>query len=128
MAVIGIGTEIIECVRIAKMIETHGEQFLNRVYTQGEIDHCMGRPNAMQQFSTRWVAKESVMKAIRCHHQGVRWSEIEVVIRPGDGPAIELSGVAAIWAEQMEVDQILISLGACRTHATAYAIALDVNG
>mgnify|MGYP003328283392 CR=1 FL=1 len=33
MNVIGLGTDIIECLRIAKMIEKHGELFLNRVYT-----------------------------------------------------------------------------------------------
>jgi hypothetical protein len=38
MNVFGIGTEIIECVRIAKMIERHGELFLERVYTPEEVE------------------------------------------------------------------------------------------
>ncbi len=41
--VIGIGTDIIECVRIAKMIEKHGELFLKRVYTHAEIAYCSCR-------------------------------------------------------------------------------------
>ncbi len=125
MAIIGIGTEIIECVRIAKMIETHGEQFLQRVYTPSEIQFCMSRANAMQHFSTRWAAKEAVMKAMRCHNQGIRWHEIEVVVSASEGPTIELTGVAAVWSAQFGVERLHLSLGACRTHATAYVVAVD---
>ncbi len=38
MQVIGIGTDIIECLRIAQMIERHGELFLMRVFTPHEIE------------------------------------------------------------------------------------------
>ncbi len=97
MAIIGIGTEIVECVRIAKMIETHGEQFLERVYTANEIEYCVQTPNAAQFFATRWAAKEAVMKALRCRHQGVRWTDIEVVVNPGEGPGVILSNAAALF-------------------------------
>ena len=43
MTVLGIGTDIIECLRIAKMIERHGELFLTRVYTSHEIEYCTAR-------------------------------------------------------------------------------------
>ena len=128
MAIIGIGTEIIECVRIAKMIETHGEQFLQRVYTASEIDYCTNRASSTQQFAARWSAKEAVMKAMRCHNQGIRWSEIEVVAVNGEGPTIKLSGVAAVWAEQLGIEQLHVTLAACRTHATAYVVAVDIDG
>ena len=36
--VLGIGTDIVECLRIAQMIERHGDLFINRVYTPLEID------------------------------------------------------------------------------------------
>jgi holo-[acyl-carrier protein] synthase len=125
MAIIGIGTEIVECVRIAKMIETHGEQFLERVYTANEIEYCVQTPNAAQYFATRWAAKEAVMKAMRCRHQGVRWTDIEVVVNPGEGPGVILSGAAALFAQQSGVERLHVSLGACRTHATAYVVATD---
>ena len=40
MEILGIGTDIIECPRIGKMIEHHGELFLRRVYTEREIRYC----------------------------------------------------------------------------------------
>ena len=37
MEIVGLGTDIVEIVRIGRMIERHGELFLNRVYTPEEI-------------------------------------------------------------------------------------------
>lgn len=128
MAIVGTGTEIVECVRIARMIETHGEQFLERVYTSGEIEYCLRTVNANQHFAKRWAAKEATMKAMRCRNQGVRWNEIEVVTNHTDGPRIVLGGAAAIWADQTGIEKLHVSLGACRTHATAYVLATDELG
>ena len=124
MTILGTGTEIVECVRIAKMIETHGEQFIQRVYTAGEIDYCLRTVNETQHFAKRWAAKEAAMKAMKCRNQGVRWTDIEIVAS-GDAPSILLSGAAAIWAEQVGIEKLHVSLGACRTHATAYVLATD---
>ncbi len=125
MAILGIGTEIVECVRIAKMIEAHGEQFLERVYTASEMEHCIQTANTTQLFATRWAAKEAAMKAMRCRYQGVRWTDIEIIIHSGEGPLMVLCGAASRWAEQRGIGKMHVSLGACRTHATAYVIATD---
>ncbi len=86
MTILGTGTEIVECIRISKMLETHGEQFLERVYTQNEIEYCLHTANATQHFAKRWAAKEAAMKAMRCRNQGVRWTDIEIVVNAGEGP------------------------------------------
>mgnify|MGYP001823994787 CR=1 FL=1 len=59
MSIFAVGTEIVETVRIAKMIETHGEQFLERVYTADEIEYCVQTADAPQHFATRWAATVS---------------------------------------------------------------------
>ena len=125
MAILGVGTEIVECVRIAKMIEAHGEQFLERVYTANEIEYCLRTANAYQHFARRWAAKEAAMKAMKCRSQGVRWTDIEIVMHVGEGPSMALSGAAAIWADDVGIEKLHVSMGACRTHATAYVIATD---
>ena len=125
MAILGIGTEIVECVRIAKMIEAHGEQFLERVYTANEIEYCIRTADSNQHFAKRWAAKEAAMKAMRCRNQGVRWTDIEVIMNLGEGPSVVLGGAASIWAEQVGIEKLHVSFGACRTHATAYVIATD---
>ncbi len=47
---ISIGTDIIECVRIARMIENHGELFLQRVFTRvkSSIVHLADRHAALR--------------------------------------------------------------------------------
>jgi holo-[acyl-carrier protein] synthase len=127
MKVIGIGTEIIECVRIAKMIERHGEMFLERVYTPAEVSYCSARSSATQHFAARWAAKEAVLKAIAGRSRGIRWNEIEVVVEQTVAPSIRLRGRAEDWATQIGVEQFQLSLGNCRTHATAFVIAMKVS-
>jgi holo-[acyl-carrier protein] synthase len=124
MTILGVGTEIIECVRISKMIERHGEQFLERVYTPNEIEYCFGATNAPQRFAKRWAVKEAVMRALRCRNQGVRWTDIEVVVTH-DGPIAVLTGNAAAQAEELGVTRLCVAMSACRTHATAYVLATD---
>ncbi|MGV3483605.1 MAG: holo-ACP synthase [Planctomycetaceae bacterium] len=124
MDVIGIGTEIIECVRIARMIEQHGELFLERVYTAEEVAYCSERSSATQHFAARWAAKEAVLKAILGRSRGIRWNEIEVISTTAYGPSIQLSGRAAEWAAHRGIARFQISLGRCRTHATAFVIAI----
>ncbi|MGC4001998.1 MAG: hypothetical protein QM811_02155 [Pirellulales bacterium] len=45
MSIQGLGTEIVEVLRIAKLIERHGEAFLGRVYTPRELSFCQSRAN-----------------------------------------------------------------------------------
>jgi len=125
MKVIGIGTEIIECVRIAKMIERYGELFLERVYTVDEVNYCSERSSATQHFAARWAAKEAVMKSLAGKSRGILWNEIAVVIDSGNVPGIRLSGRAADWAMRRGIDSFRLSLGRCRTHATAFVIAMQ---
>lgn len=123
MSIVATGTEIVETVRIAKMIETHGEQFLERVYTADEIDYCVQTADAPGHFATRWAAKEAVMKALQCRRRGVRWSEIEIVVRPGSKHEILLTGNALQCATENEIERLHLSVSACRTHAVAHVIA-----
>lgn len=123
--VIGIGTDIIECVRIAKMIEKHGELFLNRVYTRNEIAYCSCRKSANQHYAGRWAAKEAVLKALGTGWaRGIQWTDIEVVNEIGGKPHIELDGHAKAISHQQGIRMILISISHCRSYAIAYATAL----
>lgn len=129
MNVVGIGTDIIECLRIAQMIERHGELFLTRVYTPHEIEYCSARKAATQHYAGRFAAKEAVLKALGTGWtRGIAWSDIEVRNDAGGKPRILLGGGAREVSEQMGIAEMLISISHCRTHATAYALAMGRNG
>jgi holo-[acyl-carrier protein] synthase len=123
--VVGIGTDIIECLRIAQMIERHGELFINRVYTQHEIQYCQSRKLATQHFAGRWAAKEAILKALGTGwRRGISWRDIEVRNEPGGQPVVALRGGARDVVERLGIARILISISHCRSHATAYALAI----
>lgn len=125
MTVIGIGTDIVECLRIAKMIERHGELFINRVYTDHEIEYCRARKAATQHYAGRWAAKEAVLKALGTGwRRGISWRDIETRNEPGGKPTIAMCGGARDVVEQLRIGQMLISISHCRSHATATAIAV----
>ncbi len=125
MNIIGIGTDITECLRIAQMIERHAELFITRVYTQHEIQYCQSRKQATQHFAGRWAAKEAVLKAVGTGwRRGISWRDVEVRNQPGGKPIVALYGGLRELAIGMGIDQIMISISHCRSHATAYAIAV----
>jgi holo-[acyl-carrier protein] synthase len=123
--ILGIGTDITECLRIARMIERHGELFLTRVYTPEEIRYCQSRKQATQHFTGRWAAKEAVLKAMGTGWvRGISWRDIEVRNEPGGKPVVGLRGGAKEVAEQLGITRLLVTISHCHTHATAYAVAL----
>ena len=123
--IIGIGTDITECLRIARMIERHAELFINRVYTPEEIRYCQSRKQATQHWTGRWAAKEAVLKALGTGwRRGISWRDVEVLNEPGGKPVCTLRGGAKEAARQIGAAEVLVTISHCRTHATATAIAV----
>lgn len=124
--IVGLGTDIIEVVRIGQMIERHGEHFLQRVYTENEISYCQRRKESNQHFAGRWAAKEAVMKTLGTGWiKGVRWKDIEVESRKSGKPIINIRGGALEVANRLGIDDVLITISHCRTLATATAIGVQ---
>jgi holo-[acyl-carrier protein] synthase len=124
--ILGIGTDIVECPRIGRMIENHGELFLRRIYTDREIRYCQSRKHAIEHFAARWAAKEAILKAMgtgRSH--GIAWTNIEVRHSHDGRPQVMVCGAAREIAQERGIGDILISVSHCRTYATAYALAIS---
>ena len=122
--IIGIGSNITECLRIAQMIDRHGESFINRVYTPAEITYCQARAQATQHFAGHWAAKEAILKALGTGwRRGISWRDVEVRNEPNDRPVVMVQAGAKEVIEQLGIPELLVSISHCRTHATAYAIA-----
>ena len=115
--IIGIGTDITECLRIARMIERHGELFVNRVYTPEETRYCQNRAQSTQHFTGRWAAKEAILKALGTGwRKGISWRDVEGLfaaigaeVSEGKGSRVRvaLGGIRAVFHRphpQKEVD------------------------
>ncbi len=122
---ISIGTDIIECVRIAQMIEKHGEVFLQRVFTRREIEYCSSRKAATQHYAGRWAAKEAVLKVLGTGWaRGIQWTDLEIQNEVSGAPVMKLSGKAAEIAKERGIQEVMVSISHCRAYATAFATGI----
>ena len=129
MNIFGIGTDIVECLRIAQMIERHGELFIQRVYTPLEIQYCQNRKASTQHFAGRWAAKEAILKCLGTGwRRGLCWTDMEIRNDPLGKPRVLLRGAARDQAQTMRITDVLLSISHCRAYATAHAIAISIAG
>jgi holo-[acyl-carrier protein] synthase len=118
--IVGTGIDIAEVPRIREAIARHGQRFLNRVFTEGEIQYCESKANRVERYAARFAAKEAGMKAIGTGwNHGVRWRDIEVARKPGGRPTLLLHGKAAEFAARLGATNIALSL----THTAEQAMA-----
>ena len=127
MAIINIGTDIVECARIGEMIERHGDHFKERIFTLAEIAYCQShRKSAVERFAGRFAAKEAILKAIGTGwRNGISWLELEVRPASTGRPLVALGGVARAHALSVGIASIHLSISHCRAYATATAVADD---
>jgi holo-[acyl-carrier protein] synthase len=120
LMIVGTGIDIAEVPRIAQTIARHGDRFLQRVFTEGEIRYCDSKANRIERYAARFAAKEAGMKALGTGwSHGVRWRDIEVSRQPGGRPTILFHGKAAEFAARLGAVHVALSL----SHTAEQAIA-----
>jgi holo-[acyl-carrier protein] synthase len=93
--ILGVGSDITDVRRIAKVIERHGERFLDRVFTPLERARADKRRNRVETYAKRFAAKEACAKALGTGlRAGVWWRDMGVVNLPSGRPTMELTGGA----------------------------------
>ncbi|MBK50286.1 MAG: holo-[acyl-carrier-protein] synthase [SAR202 cluster bacterium] len=113
------GVDVIEIERISRILDQYKSRFLNKIYTPRELIYCNNRAN---QLSTRFAAKEAVMKALGTGTT-VNWKDIEVTRNPGEAPQILLHGKAKMHAAKNNITNLSVSL----SHSREFAIAVVVG-
>ncbi len=93
--IIGIGSDICDIRRIARVIERHGDRFLARIFTPEERTRAERRAKRVETYAKRFAAKEACAKALGTGiRSGVWWRDMGVVNAPGGRPTLQLSGGA----------------------------------
>jgi holo-[acyl-carrier protein] synthase len=125
MDIIGTGLDATEISRIAAAIERFGDQFLRRVFTDGEIAYCRARnKGAAASFAARFAAKEATMKALGTgYSRGVYWTTIEVVRHYGP-PTLQFHAGAAARFARMGGTRSVVTLTHSRDLAIAHVMLL----
>ena len=91
------GIDIIEVNRIQENIEKYGEKFLNRIYTNNEINYCESKKTQkFQSYAGRFAAKEAVFKALSEFLDNkfeIEWKDIEVINDKNGRPSVNFYGI-----------------------------------
>lgn len=124
--VIGIGIDIIEIARVKKSIDTFGDSFLNKIYTQNELDYCLAKHNKYQHLAARFAAKEAIYKALASGwEKDATWKSMEIINEPNGLPVVKFIGKLK---EFMSDDKdIKISLSHSDNYVTCIAIIYKVS-
>ncbi len=124
--VLGLGTDLIETRRVQESIDRHGQRFLERIFTAGEIAYCQRKKNAAESFAARFAAKEAGAKALGTGiSRGVSWKEFEVRREPSGRPTLHVTGRAREMADTIGVKRMQLSLTHSRDLAMAVVVAED---
>ena len=94
--IIGLGSDIVDVRRIARVIERHGDRFLDRIFTATERSKAETRAKGDREtYAKRFAAKEACAKALGTgFRRGVFWRDMGVVNLPGGRPTMQLTGGA----------------------------------
>ena len=118
-----IGIDIVEINRIRHAVETWGEKFLTRIFTEQEISYCAGQKGfRYPSLAARFAAKEAVSKALGLGRGGgIRWLDVEVFNGPNLKPLVRLHGKALKAA-------LGKGLSVSLSHSRDYAVAVVLLG
>ncbi|MCF7797110.1 MAG: holo-ACP synthase [Lentisphaeria bacterium] len=93
MRITGVGTDLVEVVRISGLLERYGERFMRKIFTEKEIRYCSARPDPAVHFSGRFAAKEAVAKA--AYQSGwlevIPWRNIEITNDTHGRPSVNIT-------------------------------------
>lgn len=119
---IRIGTDIIEISRIKRSIEDTDNKFIERIYTNKEIEYCESRKSQKyQHYAVRFAGKEAVFKAISSMLKNkfeIDWKDIEILNDSSGRPYVNI--LKSKISEKINID---ISLSHCKEYAVANVIA-----
>lgn len=113
------GTDIIEINRIKESIESLGENFKNKIYTDKEIEYCESKKNVKyQHYAGRFAAKEAIFKAVSellNDKFEISWKDAEVLN--------DINGKPKITFKSKELEEKVESIDTSISHCKDYAVA-----
>ena len=117
------GIDIIEISRIKESIESLGQRFLNKIYTDKEIEYCESKGRAKyEHYAARFAVKEAAFKAVSEEVKdkySISWKDIETLNDENGRPKTEI-----LFLSNKRLENIDISISHCKEYAVANVVVL----
>lgn len=114
------GIDLVEIKRIEKSVKN--EKFLNKVYSQREIEYFNKRNFPVETIAGSFCVKEAFSKAIGTGIRGFSLNEVEVLHDELGKPFLSFLGKAKVIAEKLSYTYS-VSISHTSEYATAIVIA-----
>ena len=117
------GIDIIEISRIQESIENLGDKFLNKIYTEKEIDYCESKGKSKyEHYAARFAVKEAEFKAVSEEVEDkytVSWKDIETMNDEKGRPIVKI-----LFLKDNKVENVDVSISHCKDYAVANVTVL----
>lgn len=122
MAIVGLGTDIVQIGRIAASYE-RSDALMRRILTPYEQALCLQSRFSARYLAKRFCAKEAAAKALGTGiAAGIGFQDMEIRNNQRGKPELIFMGAAKLLAEQLGVTAIHLSLSDEREYAVATVI------
>ncbi|RPE02311.1 holo-ACP synthase [Candidatus Pantoea deserta] len=123
MAILGLGTDIVEIERIAGVIERSGDRLARRVLSEAEWQQYQSHQQPVRFLAKRFAVKEAAAKAFGTGIRGgLAFNQFEVYNDALGKPGLRFFNHAGEVAEKLGVRQVHVTLADERHYACATVI------
>lgn len=123
MAIIGMGTDIVDIRRIEQALTRTGESFARRILADSEWQQFLAHKQPARFLAKRFAAKEAAAKALGTGiAAGVTFTDFIVTNNAAGKPQISLQGKAAQLAEAQNIKHQHISISDEKHYAVVTVI------
>lgn len=106
--ILGIGTDLVEIVRIAQALDRWGERFATKILVDHELDRFRAHRKPAAYLAKRFAAKEAFSKAVGTGiRHPVNWHNVSVANHPSGKPYLRFSSA---------LDELLVRRGVRGVH------------
>ncbi|QDF66317.1 holo-ACP synthase [Shewanella sp. SNU WT4] len=123
MAIIGLGSDIVEIARLEQQVERLGEKLAQRVLTEQELEVYRDSKQPARFLAKRFAAKEAAAKALGTGiGRGVSFHHIHITNNEWGAPLLTLTGGALARLQQLGGQHCHITIADERHYAVATVV------
>ncbi|UDG80624.1 Holo-[acyl-carrier-protein] synthase [Candidatus Hartigia pinicola] len=123
MAIIGLGTDIVEISRIERSLKRSTNNLAKRILTQNEFKQFQKQPKPAHFLAKRLAVKEAAAKALgKGISKGLAFNQFEVSNDKLGKPILNLTGEAKKLAKYIKATNFYVSITDERNYAVSTVI------
>ena len=127
--IVGIGTDLVEIVRVERALERHGDRFARRILVAQEYERFTAHRKPAAYLAKRFAAKEAFSKAMGTGIRApVNWQNLGVANHSSGRPYFELSEALAELVRRRGIRSVHVSLTDERGMAAAFVVLEGPDG